>query len=72
MLLAVALSKANEAPVASSTLTADGDVAVGDSSRWITSVVCDDVVCDNATLSRGEDLVLAKCTFLTTVSLLND
>ena len=43
----------------------DGDVAVGDSSRWITYVVSDDVVCDNVTLSRGEDLVLANFTFFT-------
>jgi len=40
---------------------------MGDSSRWITSVASDDVVCDNVALSRGEDLVLANFTFFTVV-----
>ena len=40
---------------------------MGDSSRWITSVVSDDVVCDNVALNRREDLVLANFTFFTAV-----
>ena len=45
---------------------------MGDSSRRITSVVYDDVVCDDAALSHGEDLVLENLTFSNRFSLLND
>ena len=56
---------ASDAPLLDPAAFSDGDAAVGDSSRWIPSVVFDDVVCDNVALSRGEDLVLANFTFFT-------